>query len=554
MMYSPFKCKLLLGVFLIFLLHPMTGKAIYIIPGTDRAAKDTGKSAVLLYNTLDKAGEEREDVVSLYSMLRTYCSTVSMLEINEYRTGLLKDAHYVFITGGVRTEVNDSLGRDLMNFDGVIGWVGGGLEKYTGYGFIKGFDIESYSGEIAELSYAFKSGNGSAERILTGRRKNIPRIRITDKSMIQSYGTITTGTESFPYAVQSGKVWCFSLFEKSGEGGAVFHQMLNRIFTEEQGEKTGVYIKIDNVSPFVDFQKLKDTAGWLEAEGVPFIMELRPVFSNTDYEHMKRFAALIRELQGMGGTAVLGNLQGWKPPDDWQQYVEGASPLSGSESMVPERLLSTSFKAYLQYGVYPVAFAGPADAFFDPELSAVFKHFSTFIQSGSWKGYSASIQPEAAWTGKFVPSLMTDTSSKEIGQGLSEVYAEIEKAGSGAFALGFDCLSGLEDLKKSVSKLKNMGVKLEDFRKLDSKVEFESINLAVKDREFTINGESSTIEEKIEENRTDPAAGKPAELPGVTKRIRQIMTFVIFIAGIFIFLFVLAFIAGKRIDRKKHLR
>jgi hypothetical protein len=551
MTFSSMKRVVLGGLMLwAVLLYPFTSHAeVHVVSGkqagTGAQAAAADQSAVLLYGSFEELENGRTELMSLYSLLRGYCTKVSLVRLEDYQSGLLSEAQVVFIAGAVHEKLQDKLGQDLQSFGGTITWIGGGLELYAKYGLLRGFQVSGYTNDFGKVSYRFSGGNGTEETILIGQTRFAPKLEITDASLVQVFGTLTDGARNYPYALRSGKVWQISLFGNDGANGRVFRDLLSRVFEREPYAAPQVYIKLTDISPFADFAKLEESAEWLRDQGVPFIVELRPVFMNTDYEHMENFFQMVRGLQQRGGAPVLGNLIGWNPPDEWQPYIEGYSPKTEATT-VPEKLIHTAISAYMQHHIYPAAFSGPPDLLFDPELTDVTAYFSTFIQSSAWKGYARDRGPDTAWKGTYIPNL---TRAPEGTENL--VQPQLSK-GEIAGVLSFDGSTEGEQLKEAVLYLKKIGATFNDLLRLDSRITFEDKQIEISRGIVTVNGKRPFDEEG---NVVSEAAEETlAELSGVNKRIKQTMFFVFIVAGVFIAFFVIAFIAGKKIDRKKHLR
>lgn len=492
-------------------------------------------SAMILYDGNSSIENLKSQVNNFYTILRMYCTNVSNVQIQNYYSGLLKNVQYVFIIGADNSNVNKQLGQDLKNFSGKIVWIGGGIERYSSFGLMNGFQIMSYCNNISELDYNFENAPDNIERILTGKIEKIPEITVNDNLNIKSYGSCKIDNKSIPFAINNDNIWCLAIPYVNGEIGTAIRDIFDRVFNKTYEEHTGVYIKINDVSPFSDFETLSDIGTFMENRGIPFIIELRPIFKNVDSNQMKRFADLIRKMQDMGGTTVLGNLSGWKSPDEWSQDLSGNAPLSNYEDMVPEKLMEASFKAYVNYGVYPVAFSAPTDVFFDDEINPVLKHFSTFIEKGNWEGYIKDQGPANSWNGNFISSSSNLIESKEI-----KNYDN--------YVLEFN---DLNKLKKSINNLMSKEVEFKDFRQVNNQVNFEGINLTVNDGQFFINGNIPSKPQNLDVSQSNK---KQVPLSEFNQRVKQMINFIIGIIAIFIFGFLIAFLTGKKIDRKKHLR
>ncbi len=106
----------------------------------------------------------------------------------------------------------------------------------------------------------------------------------------------------------------------------------------------GQYLVIDNVFPFLDLEKMMERTEILEAEGVPYILAVTPIFSNGEYPSMKRFCEYLRYVQSKGVGIIL------------------RVPFVSIEQVEAEELtrhIALAYEAYAMYGVYPMAIEAP---------------------------------------------------------------------------------------------------------------------------------------------------------------------------------------------------
>jgi len=467
----------------------------------------------------------KEQFMKLYDKLRAHSRIVTLIRVDDYQAGRIAGSSHVFLYGLSEETANASLGADLRRFSGVIGWIGGGLERYSDYGFQDKVKVNGYSNQFSELVFDSEGQSGDREIPgLIGETLRVPMLVPGDPKSAEAIGWLSDGSNRYPYALRVGNLWTIATI---GEGAVLenaLSRMLDRMFGAQRSEWPSVLIKLNNVSPFIDLEILRSTAEWLYEQGVPFIVELRPVFANTEFREMQNYFEAIREVQQLGGTAVLGNLQGWHPPDSWNTDIERYSETNVTSPEDADVLIALSLQAYLDASIYPLAFSGPMDLLFDPEYERTMSYFSTFVQNGVWRGFVRDQVPQEAWAGHYV-------SDKEL--------------------LQFDSSDDWEGLEAAVEKLKRSGTAFVDLRRWPHEVAFGESIIDLSDGEFRVDGHRVIYEKIVPEQ---PAEQPPAELTGLNLRIKQTMFFVFIIAGLIVLLFVLAFVAGKSIDRKKHLR
>jgi len=552
---SLFKFKVILIVSMLSMLIPTLCSALYVVPdarsSTVKQLAQSEQLALLVYGGFDDPQNDRKELITLYNLVRTYCSKVSLIRLDDYHKGMLDGTQYIFLAGVREDKPNAELASDLKSFGGVISWIGGGIESYASYGINAGFAITDYSNEIVEMQYTFNTGEADRQTILLGKPGFVPQLTVTDQQTVQTVGEISDGVNKFPYAVHSSNVWNITTYGQGGADGAVFRDMMSRVFTKPLAQTPHVYIKLANVSPLINLAKLEETGLWLGEQGVSFMIELRPVFVNLEYKPMISFFETVKQLQKQGGTAVLQNLQGWSPPDEWQADIESVSATNEKPELVQEKLMDTSLHAYLLHNIYPLALSGPPDIIFDPGFTGVLGYFSTFVQSGSWQGYARDLTPADAWTGVFLNEIRSAEGSgiNDTAIELPEEFASL-RGTNGATVIKFDSTEDWKGLKEAVLYLKQIGATFEDLRKVNSHVQFGDTRIDIESGHITVNGKVFDGEKLID---TSGLVEVVPPTSAVNKRVKQTMLFILGLAGVFVLMFVVALFASKRIDRKKYM-
>ncbi len=104
------------------------------------------------------------------------------------------------------------------------------------------------------------------------------------------------------------------------------------------------YFMLDNVNPFIDLNELVNKIDYLSDHGIQFFISATPVFENTDFNAMKRFAEVLRYAQYKGGYVVL------KSPYLKDNSVPSADIIDKS---------TIGYQNYLNYFIYPLGFNIP---------------------------------------------------------------------------------------------------------------------------------------------------------------------------------------------------
>ncbi|MDD6050826.1 MAG: DUF2334 domain-containing protein [Clostridiales bacterium] len=124
----------------------------------------------------------------------------------------------------------------------------------------------------------------------------------------------------------------------------------------------GQYLVLSPVYPFQEPEDLVALTDVLENERLPYAVCVMPIYEHVDYPAMKRFCQWLRYIQSKGVAIVLH--APLMSPNDVEAY---------------RKQLETAYRAYADYGVYPVALAAPEDDLGSPHGMEAISGFSTVL-------------------------------------------------------------------------------------------------------------------------------------------------------------------------------
>lgn len=116
------------------------------------------------------------------------------------------------------------------------------------------------------------------------------------------------------------------------------------VFTEKEIWIQKKYFMLDNVNPFIDLNELVNKIDYLNSHGIQFFISAIPIFENTGFNAMKRFAEVLRYAQCKGGYVILHS-----------PYIMEKS--TSSEDIINKSEIG--YQNYLNYLIYPLGFDIP---------------------------------------------------------------------------------------------------------------------------------------------------------------------------------------------------
>lgn len=129
------------------------------------------------------------------------------------------------------------------------------------------------------------------------------------------------------------------------------------------------YFMLDNVNPFIDLNELANKIDYLNNHGIQFFISAIPIFENTDFNAMKRFAEVLRYAQYKGG------------------YVTLQSPYLKDNSAPSVDIIDKSkigYQNYLNYFIYPLGFNVPDFFLYREDMKHFFEKTNTVFLSDNY--------------------------------------------------------------------------------------------------------------------------------------------------------------------------
>ncbi len=200
----------------------------------------------------------------------------------DYREREIDNYDYVFVMG-IEGKLNKKeFIKDLKNYNKKICWIGEGidilLQNYPKYNM--GF-LDSKS-DITEVYYSNKENINISkmEKFYLDSKESFTVLKPYSKEA-KIYAYLSNGKDYFPYIVNEKNLWHISRIDDNSVIFYIFSDILNYIFKVDKFKEGKVFIRIEDVHPLRDINKLKAIADYLYSEDVPFMIALIPTFVDT---------------------------------------------------------------------------------------------------------------------------------------------------------------------------------------------------------------------------------------------------------------------------------
>lgn len=264
-------------------------------PSWAQAAEQKPAHVLLIYDSLAKGTSREGNIEALQRLLASYGTKVTLTTFNSYKKGTLQQYTNVIGIGNADdlAIISQEYISDFQTFEGSYLHIGAHIpEKVKTQ-----LDIQTRTEDKETVLLSI--GQFSQPSLPV---HNITRIVQASGT---AYGSISSagGDKQSPYAVRDDRLAYIPYFEQ-GNLSELAMAFLLKDWLHADGQKH-TYLIFKEVYPFSDLRRLEQLADKLYDAGIPFIVSIRPVFSNTDYPAMKRYLETLKYVQARNGSILV---------------------------------------------------------------------------------------------------------------------------------------------------------------------------------------------------------------------------------------------------------
>lgn len=330
----------------------------------------------------------------LATLLGHFNTKTTIKGVNQYSSGELNNYDFTFYIGDKpKNNVPEKFQKDVLTTSKQIIWIHTGFIEFSKTDNVKntfGFFVSNIDSS-AEYDIV-KSGN----RIFTKGDKPTAVIQITNKNLVQVLATTvsTKKKRELPYIVKSKNLIYIGdspfAYAEPTDRYLLFADMLHDILGEPHDESHSAIIRIEDISPMDNPNKLRDIADILSERGIPFLVGVIPFYVNPNQGIRMSLSDkpdLVDALKYMvrnGGSIVMhGSTHQYKGVtatdfEFWDQITN--KPIKDENELAFSRKIEMGIQELMKNGLYPIAWETPhytASFLFYRTIS---KYFSTAIE------------------------------------------------------------------------------------------------------------------------------------------------------------------------------
>lgn len=330
----------------------------------------------------------------LAELLGHFNVAITIEGVADYTPHQLERFDFTFYVGfNVRDQVPTKFTDDVLRNDKKVIWLGPGMVEMCAHpgvpkklGFsathvdsISGFDLVHYNGK----TFRKKDPTVTAVDLL-------PRSAATVVATVST----STGRKEQPYIITSGLLTYFvdSPFAYADEGTEylLFADMLHDILGENHEESHSALIRIEDVTPMEDPDRLRDIADILSSRNIPFLVGVVPFYKDPTkdiFVSLSDKPEIVDALKYMvqnGATIVMhGVTHQYKgitaiDYEFWDESTNG--PIKGETVEGISRKLDMGIQEFMKNGLYPLIWETPHYTASFKLYETIGKYFSTAME------------------------------------------------------------------------------------------------------------------------------------------------------------------------------
>jgi uncharacterized protein YdaL len=327
-------------------------------------------------------------------LLGHFQTTVTIGGLNKYKTHEIDKYDYIFYVGYSPTyQIPANFAKDILGTLKPVIWINNGFID-----FCKQQDVEKrfgFSVTQFDQNSPFTIVKAGTDQFTKGT-SDINIIKINNKNAVEVWATAvsTKPKKEVPYMVKSGNLIYVAdmpfTYATETDRYLYFSDKLHDILNEKHAEQHQAIIRIEDVTPLNDPNKLREVADILAERGIPFLVGVVPIYVNpsedrrvTLTERPEVVDALKYMVRNGGSIVMHGVTHQYKgvSTDDcefWDAAIE--RPIADDNTDDIAKKIETGIDEFFKNGLYPIAWETPHYQASIASYQTFAKFFSTAVE------------------------------------------------------------------------------------------------------------------------------------------------------------------------------
>jgi hypothetical protein len=341
------------------------------------------KKVLIIYDQRVENGAVADLPNALENLLGHFNVDCTQLPDKRYRKGSVDDYDVIFYLKSGNEPVKKTVLSGLLSTDATVCWMGRGLGEITENRSDFGFKI---TGEYDNLvTLGFRGESYPCDLYKT------PVISADETWVVDA--TAADGPWETPIIMHRDNFWVVSKMAFFEVEGLVFAELLHDIMAEDHPLEMFAYLRLEDVNPTYDPEKLRAVADLLYERKIPYMVGIIPAYTDpvnnrrVYISEVSEFAEAIRYMQARGGIPVLHGYthqaSDKERSGEGYEFWDGDSdaPLPRDDAELFSRTIVTSLEECLANGIYPLTWESPHYASSEAGYEATALHFTVVVEA-----------------------------------------------------------------------------------------------------------------------------------------------------------------------------
>ncbi|MFC4404949.1 DUF2334 domain-containing protein [Gracilibacillus xinjiangensis] len=381
---------------------------LFTITPIIHAETESNHQVLVVYSSESAELDQHQRFLDL--LIGHFTSDITFMSVSEVDEDATKEKTHLFYLGTVKDRLPVSFQEILTNFNGKVIGLGHNINQLG-----ERFNFVSTGEEAVYSKIIVSSDPENAISVL-------PRSVITTKisSPTEILAMVTHGEgNNYPLFIQKDHTYYYASSEMEPPLTIFLGEVLHEVFQEDHETAHPAYIRLEDVHPMVDHNKLLDIAKELKKRQIPYMVAVVPVYTNPEtgkesyLSDSRELLNVLKYVQDNGGSIVMhgythqfrktetgegfefwdveNNMPIYHEADekvfkktekdfdniaDYQSYRE--EQLAFETTYIKQKL-TRGIQELSNYGIYPLAFEAPHYTMSQNGYKVTAEHFSTYV-------------------------------------------------------------------------------------------------------------------------------------------------------------------------------
>jgi len=330
----------------------------------------------------------------LAQLLGHFNTITDVIGVDEYKSSSINNYDYIFYIGFyLNNSVPITFLNDIVKTNKPLIWINTGFIKFSDR--INTLDLFGFKVTKLDTASIFDFVKSNNESFTKGEG-NINLIEISDYSKVKIIATAlsTKKKNEVPYIVKSNNLVYIAdspfAYANSTDRYLLFADYLHEILNEQHEESHTAIVRIEDVTPLDDPDKIRDITDYLSEKGIPFLIGVVPFYVDPiegiriGLSEKPDMADALRYAEINGGTIVMhGITHQYKDvtASDFEFWDANLNlPIQDEKATLISRKIEMGLSEFSKNGLHPLVWETPHYTASNIFYKTISGYFSSVIE------------------------------------------------------------------------------------------------------------------------------------------------------------------------------